>query len=212
MIDTYLPLINARLNNVRPLGLTSHFPGKIVESIEQMFLTDDLNEGRLHPSHPLDRVERETKGRKMVYPMKASYLNMDLRIGRVMLHVKERNSTQNLEAIAMAYVGERKDLKFKDSKTKMVRSAACTVVMLLNNGVVSAYYAVGNFPIAHVTSWHPDPGRRPDYGWPYPESDVDVKNMLEQATSHSGIFTETKAYKAYPHLVMLAVDTHRKAS
>jgi len=208
MIEDTYALMMARLQNVRPTGHSSHMPQFMFEPSEVELLDMGRYVERTPDSYPTGLGEQQGL-RSIRNASKAQHLNMELRVGMTTLHICEKGVKENLEAIALTYMGGSET--FHVGPARALTANAVTLVLLLGNGVVTALYRQSTSPFGHVISCRP-PGKEGYAGWPYPTKPSDILGPLESQVSCHGDSTETKAFKALPELVMFAIDVHKQSS
>ena len=211
MIEKYFTHLTVTLDRVKPLGIRSHFPKRVVSCIETGVLSNSGYRPCTPPGFPADEPE-EHGHRSIRQVTEASYLDMQLRLGRITLHAREKEWAAPIEALAISYVGNIEAVAVGDSAARLQFATEITLVTLLANGAVASYYQTLSGPeMEQVAVWHP-PGRE-GYGvLPHPKSIETLKELLVHPLQIHGASPENKAFQALPHLVMLAAETHQKVS
>lgn len=210
MIRRYLLLLD-ELGDVGDPISSTHLPGHVVEPIERELLELGRYVHRTPQGYPADLAERHGY-RRLSKSRNGLYHDKPLRVGTMTLHVGERDAAASVESLCMIYMGEttRKRL-LENSPVQGVASAEVGMVLLHDNGVISAFHLDGfREPIqAIANSWSPE--GKEGYGrWPYPERKEQVYDTLDRIARFAGQ-AEGRTFAALPDFVMLAKRVHEKA-
>lgn len=208
MINEILPRITTRLDRVESTGVSCHVHAIAFSSIESELCLGKGYVQKIPDDYPSGVVEKRGF-RKLREPANALYQNIKLRIGISTLHIADRETKKNLEAISLFYFGNVESIKIGSVGAHKV--AAISGVYLLENGAVASLYGIADL-VALCSSWYPE--KKEDYGgYPYPRSSDDVKQVLERAAQSSGIFpmeiTRTNEFRVLPDLVMFCVEGYK---
>lgn len=208
MITDILTRITARLSQVKPTGVTCHINPAVFLGVETELLLGKKYTRKVPDDYPNDRAEA-LGYRRLLDPADAEYQNIRLRIGRTTLHIADRATKKNLEAIAL--------INFSSIETKKIgqlgehRSPIVSGSFLLENGVVSCLCGLSD--VIHLVLSYYQQGKRGFGGLPYPETHPDVRYFLELTIKNARVLPDAvmmlKEFKALPDLVMLCVDAYK---
>jgi len=210
MIEKCLAEVKFRLDNVEEMNGSSHTsPYVIFPSEEELIMGGDY-EKSIPGDYPKTEIEGRFNLRRINTPAKALYKGLGLRVGKTTLHIKEAGTDKNIESVIMVYTGSADEFKpVEGAPTKAMTASEISSVLLLETGVISGAYFLFN-GVAHVCSWSP-PGKEGFAGHAYPADRGDVAAAMFPALMASGTPMGSPSFLALPELVMLAVESYRKA-
>ncbi len=205
MIDALYRHLLEELQLALPRTGSSHMNKELMVNVEV-----ELLQGKYVPQVP--RNYPSGNGEKMgLRTLRASsdtaYLGTRIRAGTTTLHVRPENRSLNSQAVVLICLGKDPAYQTVAEPVKAVTVKDTAMVVLQDNGVVSAGYVLP--PIAAVASWHP-PGKEGFGGWPYSKRDSDVDAVLKRMLEPFGLqHQETLAI--IPPLVMLAKKVYSRS-
>ena len=206
MINDILPRLTTRLTRVKSTGVSCHVHPIVFSSVEKELCQDETYIQKIPEGYPKDMPEQRGY-RRLLQPADAVYQNIKLRIGLSKLHIADKETKKNLEAIALFYFSNVESLKIGTARAHAL--AAISGAYLLENGVVASLYGIGDL-VALVSSWYPE-GKEGFGGLPYPKTRFDVKDVLERTANSSGVLPQeaidSNEFKVLPDLVMLCVES-----
>ena len=180
-------------------------PKPITYCEQQLLAFPSYQESVLQNNLPYQYAEyRELQG-----AVTGIYQGMKLQVGQTELHLREVGKVENILAAAILYVGDA-ILEEKDAvRGQLGREAS--LVLLLDNGVVSSAYI--NSEVKKILSgcWYPHTSHRLAIN-PYPIQEQDIALPFRQAAqlSQPGIDFNSKTFLSLPPLVMLAVESYKR--
>lgn len=197
-----LELLEKQLEIVLPSPTSSHLPAAHIEPIEKILLMSGKYIAFVPPDYPSKEFERTHNLRRLNYPKNGKYQNILLRIGITTMHLRERGTKRNNEAIVLAYLGEAQQEKPTSASTTGHFVEEASLATLLDNGAVSSlYHKVGTF-IGAVESWYPE--SKIDFGGhPYPKSIEEVFKTISYPLRAIGLPTNTTTFKSLPTMIFL---------
>jgi hypothetical protein len=213
MIEHLLKQLTETLDKVTFTNGTCHVPDRMFSYAEQELLLNLPYKKRTPPTYPADRAEK-LGARSIKFPFDGIYHAIRLRGGLTELHIASAITEHPIKGIALLYMGEAETLNVI-AEAKMHLSDDGGVVLLLDNGVISASYAsskMESYVIAH--SFHP-PENSTLADKPYPTSELEIDGIMKLPLIVRGMSpddikqaTDTKAFRAIQDLVLLCKDVY----
>ncbi len=206
MIEQTYELVKSRLNSVYPMKVCCHLPGHALLYAEQELLLDMPYERHTPDAYPFGEMEK-VGCRSIREAANGQYLNMHLRVGTTTLHVREKESDANIDAIVLIYMGELIETIQGPSEAQAHKLSSSIIMLMLETGIISTTY-LPSPAMAIVDSCYPE-GKVGYAAYPYPKDKGAIVSRFEMITSQHPRTRTTKAYRAIPDLVMLAVDANK---
>jgi hypothetical protein len=175
MIDDLLRVVSRKMSNVEHTGRSAHIPSSFVEIIETNFLGIHAYTRKIPALYPSGFGE-EQGYRSLKCAANATYNAINVRVGLSELHIADKESEKNMQAIMLLCTEEAKESKKNDMST-----LTCTqvgIVTLLEDGTINALHMpIPSLPIAGVVAWGGGDSRPGCF--PYEQDRATIKQQLD---------------------------------